>query len=348
MAPGRNRSIRFSICWRTDASTGNRASSHRRAGYFVLLAPLAQLFDHRAELAALFGQHIFRARRMLFIEALRDDADRAFGLSAALERGRRASRLSFCLFLALFFFNHVLRLRIERLRLALLAGEGLWLRLDAVHLVDARIDAAGLLQREPFAVAGADIVDDVVDRFVVRAKLGERSTAEFDRGFEGFANLVVHVLRQERERARAVERADIKLRAREVRLNDIDDTLGILRAVGADRDQARLIGMRRAQDVEPRPVAVVNLEAEARDRLHHLGVVVDHGHVDFLREQALRDDLAEAAEADDQHRAARLLEPLDLVFRLFAVAFSRSQPLHERRKRRTYQHREAGERDHEA
>jgi hypothetical protein len=40
----------------------------------MFIAPVAQLPDHGAELAAFFGQHIFRARRMILVEALRDDA----------------------------------------------------------------------------------------------------------------------------------------------------------------------------------------------------------------------------------------------------------------------------------
>ena len=64
------------------------------------------------------------------------------------------------------------------------------------------------------------------------------------------------------------------------------------------------VGAGGAQHVEPRAVAVIDLEAEAAGRLDHLGVVVDGGDVDAFGEQALRHDLAEAAEADEQHRAA--------------------------------------------
>ena len=62
------------------------------------------------------------------------------------------------------------------------------------------------------------------------------------------------------------------------------------------------------QDVEPRAVAVIDLEAELGRRLDHLDVVVDDRRRRCPRsEQRLAGDLAEAAEADDQHaaRAAR-------------------------------------------
>ena len=55
------------------------------------------------------------------------------------------------------------------------------------------------------------------------------------------------------------------------------------------------------QNVEARAVAVIDLEAEGRRRLDHLDVVVDDRDVDAARQQRLADDLAEAAEADDQH-----------------------------------------------
>ena len=64
----------------------------------------------------------------------------------------------------------------------------------------------------------------------------------------------------------------------------------------------------RAQHVEPRAVAVIDLEAEAAGDLDHLGIEVDRGHVDILGEQVLRHDLPEAAEADHQHGAGRAVE----------------------------------------
>ena len=83
--------------------------------------------------------------------------------------------------------------------------------------------------------------------------------------------------------------------------------------VDADRDQPRLLEAGGAQHVEPRAVAVIDLEAEPAGDLDHLGIVVDGGDVDVLGEQVLRHDLAEAAEADHQHRAARAVEIVGLA-----------------------------------
>ncbi len=76
-----------------------------------------------------------------------------------------------------------------------------------------------------------------------------------------------------------------------------------------------LSSARRAQHVEPRAVAVIDLEAEPAGDLDHLGIEIDRGHVDFLGEQILRHDLPEAAEADDQHGAACSVEIVGLAFR---------------------------------
>ena len=70
------------------------------------------------------------------------------------------------------------------------------------------------------------------------------------------------------------------------------------------------------QDVEPRAVAVVDLEAEIGGRADHLDVDVDDRDVDAARQQRLAGDLAEAAEADDQHAAAQAVGDLDAVERL--------------------------------
>ena len=94
--------------------------------------------------------------------------------------------------------------------------------------------------------------------------------------------------------------------------------------VDADRDQPRLVEAGRAQHVEPRAVAVVDLEAESPGDLDHVGVEVDRGHVDLLGEQVLRHDLPEAAEADDQHGAARAVEIVRLA--LFGLRESPQAP----------------------
>ena len=129
-------------------------------------------------------------------------------------------------------------------------------------------------------------------------------------------------------------------------MNEIDDAARGLAVVDADGDQPGLDGARRAQDVEPGAVAVIDLEAEAGGLLNHLGIVVDGGDVDALRQQALGDDLAEAAEADHQHRAARVGEIVGLAF-----GRPREAPQHrigERGDQRAQQHGHGGNRGEDA
>ena len=78
-------------------------------------------------------------------------------------------------------------------------------------------------------------------------------------------------------------------------------------------------GAGRVQYVEARAVAVIDLEAEGRRRLDHLDVVVDDRDVDAAQQQRLADDLAEAAEADDQHAAAEAVGEIDAVERLLLL-----------------------------
>ena len=89
----------------------------------------------------------------------------------------------------------------------------------------------------------------------------------------------------------------------------------LLLIVDADRDQPRLLEAGGAQHVEPRAVAVIDLEAEAAGDLDHVGVEVDRRHVDPLGEQKLRHDLSEPAEADHQHGAVRVGEVVGLALR---------------------------------
>ena len=101
----------------------------------------------------------------------------------------------------------------------------------------------------------------------------------------------------------AVVGAGVNLRQREFGLAHFDDPVGLFGLVDAHRDDARVRRAGRAQNVEPRAVAVIDLEAEARRVADALHVVVDHGDVHAPGEQHLHRDLAEAAEADDERRA---------------------------------------------
>jgi hypothetical protein len=77
---------------------------------------------------------------------------------------------------------------------------------------------------------------------------------------------------------------------------------------------------RGAQDVEPRAVAVPDLEAEALGLADPVGARLDHRDLRAAREQDLQRDLPEAAEADHQHLPAQAVGRLDPVERGRALA----------------------------
>ena len=73
--------------------------------------------------------------------------------------------------------------------------------------------------------------------------------------------------------------------------------------VDADADHLGLLGARRAQHVEARAVAIIDLKAEAPRVADALDILVDHGRLDALCQQDLVDDLPEPAEADHEDAA---------------------------------------------
>ena len=79
-------------------------------------------------------------------------------------------------------------------------------------------------------------------------------------------------------------------------------------AIDADADEARVLAAGRAEHVESRAISKVDLESELLRRFDHLEVVVDGGHVHPFGQQHLTQNLAEPAEADEQHRALRSIE----------------------------------------
>ena len=101
----------------------------------------------------------------------------------------------------------------------------------------------------------------------------------------------------------AVVGAHEEFYARKLGAHQVDDAVGGGALVDADRDQPHLGGDRGAQHVQARAVAVIDLEAEAAR------MVIISGSLSMVKtsisfgQQALRHDLAEAAEADDQRRA---------------------------------------------
>ena len=72
--------------------------------------------------------------------------------------------------------------------------------------------------------------------------------------------------------------------------------------------QARLARARRAQQVEARRIAVEHLVAELAQQIDLLGIVIEHDGAHAVGEQQAGHDLAEAAEARDDHRIAGFLD----------------------------------------
>ncbi len=124
--------------------------------------------------------------------------------------------------------------------------------------------------------------------------------------------------------------------ARKFRPNEIDDVERGFRIVDAERDHTHLAGARRPQHIEPRAVAVIDLEAEPGRGLDHLRIVVEGGDVDAFREQALRHDLAESAESDEQSRAAHAVEIVGVALAVAGKPID--QHFGQRRGRRPDQH----------
>jgi hypothetical protein len=114
-------------------------------------------------------------------------------------------------------------------------------------------------------------------------------------------------------RVAAVVGADEQLGQGEGLLDHRDDLIGDLGLVDADEDGLRLLGPGRAQHIEPRAVAVIDLEAEFAGGLDHLDVHVDDGDVDVAGQQRLGHDLGEAAETDDQDPLAQVLGMIDAL-----------------------------------
>ena len=102
-------------------------------------------------------------------------------------------------------------------------------------------------------------------------------------------------------------------------MHQLGDAHGGIALVDADQHRTRPAGAGGMQNVQPRAVAVIDLEAEIGGRLDHLDVVVDDRHVDAAQQQRLADDLAETAEADDQHAAGQSVGDVDAFERLLVL-----------------------------
>ena len=107
-----------------------------------------------------------------------------------------------------------------------------------------------------------------------------RLLAEREGRKQGLADLPVHPGLGQPQRLLPVEGAGQHRHQRELRLAELDDPHRRLAVVDADDDHPGLGRAGRVQDVEPRPVAVVDLEAEVGRRLDHLRVGLDHADLE--------------------------------------------------------------------
>ena len=126
-------------------------------------------------------------------------------------------------------------------------------------------------------------------------------------------------------------------RVREFVAHQLDDPGRGGPVIDADEDQRRVMRPGGVQDVEPLAVAEIDLEAEGGRDADHLGIIVDGGDGIAARQQRLADDLAEAAEADQQRGAGRVLRRLDAAGIDLDL---RHQPVMDQHEQRRQQHRD--------
>ena len=186
------------------------------------------------------------------------------------------------------------------------------------------MDAAGRLKFEALGVAQSHVFDDLLDLFFRNAELAQRFSAEQERRFEHFADLVVDARVDQLDGGAAIEGARKHAHERELRLHMLRNPQSFVRLVDADEHGFGTARARRMQDVGARAVAEIDLEAEIRRRLDHLDIVVDDRDVDAAHQERLADDLAETAETDHQHAPAQPVGGFDAFHR---QGFLRQQPV---------------------
>ena len=116
--------------------------------------------------------------------------------------------------------------------------------------------------------------------------------------------------------------------------------------VVAEQDRLGAIRPRGAQQVDPHPVAIIDLGSEFVGLLDQPGRLVDQRHPDALRHQHLRHGLPEAPVTDHDHaRLGRLVGPVEpLGAGLLARFEPIGQPHQERRRRHRQRHHRAEQR----
>ncbi len=166
----------------------------------------------------------------------------------------------------------------------------------------------------------------------VEAEDLERRPARPERRFERLALDVRDAHLAQLEPVADVAGAGHDRRGRErlaCRARELDAVVDV---VDRDDDQLRPVGAGRAQQVEPRRVAVEHLGAEAPQQLDLVGVVIEHDRLVAGAGEHPLDDLPVAAEAGDDHR--RLL--VDAVVVALPADDAGDQPVgdeqHDRRR----------------
>ena len=139
------------------------------------------------------------------------------------------------------------------------------------------------------------------------------------RRFEGFADLEVDAGTDQPECGAAVVGARQHRHQGKLGLHQLGYPDGGLGLVDADQHGPRAAGAGSMQYVQPRAVAIIDLETEIGGRLDHLDIIVDDRDVDAAQQQRLAGDLAEAAEADDQHAAGQAIGDVDAFERLLVL-----------------------------
>lgn len=137
----------------------------------------------------------------------------------------------------------------------------------------------------------------------------------------------------------AVIGAGIDAHAWKFRLDHVDDTVGDLLLVGADRHQIGAFDTGCDQHILAGAIAEKDAEPETGGLTHTVGRTVDDSHVAAASKKDLRGDLAEAGKADHQHIRTR---PVEILFQLVLFRILRGQPPRNHCQNRRQRH---GERD---
>ena len=112
------------------------------------------------------------------------------------------------------------------------------------------------------------------------------------------------------------------------------------RILGRDDEDLGLVGLRRAQQIEPRRVAVEHLVAELTDEIDLLGIAFERRERNMVRVEQARDDLADATEAGDDHAWRGTVDEVELARRQLRLAVERRELGAQANQQRRRRHRQ--------